>query len=79
MAAPPPSDDSQKFNPEQAPPGNYPQQPWPPGYYPQHPGQTQVVNRGILGIFGKDPVTTTCPNCQANVSKNMMFYQKVMI
>ena len=84
MEAPPPSDE--KFNQDQAPPGDYPQQPGPPGIYPQlnspgnYPQQIQIVNRGPNGMFGKDPVTTTCPNCQARVSKNLMLVcQKVMI
>ena len=70
MAAPPPYDDSQKYNQGQGPPGYYPQQPGPPGNYPQQPGQPRVVNRGLMGMFGKDPVSTTCPNCGANVSKS---------
>ena len=74
MAAPPPYDDSQKYNPGQGPPGYYPQQPGPPGNYSEEPRRApvmnvSVVNRGPMGMFGKDPVTTTCPNCQANVSK----------
>ena len=56
MATPPLSDDSQKYNPGQGPPGVYNQQP--------------VVNRGPMGMFGKDPLTTICPNCQANVSQS---------
>ena len=75
MAAPPPYDDSQKYNPGQGPPGYYPQQPGPPGNYPQDQEPRRapavvVVNRGPMGMFGKDPVTTTCPNCQANVRKS---------
>ena len=70
MAAPPPYDDSQKYNPGQGPPGYYPQQPGPDGNYPQEPRRAPAVNRGMMGMFGKDPVTTTCPNCQANVRKS---------
>ena len=69
MAAPPPYDDSQKYNQGQAPPGYHPQQPGPPGNYPQQP---QVLNMVGMGMFGKDPLTTTCPNCQANVSNLML-------
>ena len=69
MAAPPPYDDGQKYNQGQAPPGYHPQQPGPPGNYTQQP---QNMNRGFMGMFGKDPVTTTCPNCQANVSNLML-------
>ena len=70
MAAPPPYDDSQKYHQGQAPPGYYPQQPGPPGNNPQQPGQPQVVVVNRFMGMGKDPVTTTCPNCQANVSKS---------
>ena len=69
MAAPPPSYDSQKYNPGQGvqgPPGNYSLQPVQPGNYLQQPG-APTVNRGPMGMFGKDPLTTICPNCQANV------------
>ena len=65
MAAPPPYDDSQKYNPGQGPPGYYPQQPGPPGRAPVV--NLAVVNQLGMGMFGKDPITTTCPNCQANV------------
>ena len=58
MAAPPPYDDGQKYNQGQAPPGYHPQQ---PGNYTQQP---HVMNMVGVGIFGKDPITTTCPNCQ---------------
>ena len=78
MAAPPPYDDSQKYNPGQGPPGYYPQQPGPPGNYPQDQEPRRapavvVVNRGPMGMFGKDPVTTTCPNCQANVRRKFYY------
>ena len=55
MAAPPPF-----YGHGQGPPGNYAQQPVPPGV-----GYTWI--RGPMGMFGKDPLTTICPNCQANV------------
>ena len=37
------------------------------------PGAAQVGGQRVVVIqqqdmFGKDPVTTTCPHCQANVS-----------
>ena len=58
MAAPPPYDESQKYNGGGGP----------PGFYPQQPGQPRVMLVNHQGLFGKVPVTTTCPNCQANVS-----------
>ena len=78
MAAPPPYDDSQKYNPGQGPPGYYPQQPGPPGNYPQDQEprrapvmNVSVVNRGPMGMFGKDPPTTVCPNFQANITTSV--------
>ena len=83
MSAPPTSDDNPGQEPpgdfpqqQSGPPNyvqqqpvpplaNFAQQPGPPGVYVQ-PGYSW--NRGPMGMFGKDPLTTTCPNCQANVS-----------
>ena len=45
MAAPPPYDDSQKYNPGQGPPGYYPQQPGPPGRAP-------AVNLAVVNQLG---------------------------
>ena len=60
-----------------------PQQGYPPpmqgqGYAPPMQGQgyappmqqsnVHVMMHSHAGAFGKDPVTTTCRNCQANVS-----------
>ena len=89
MSALPTSDDSQKYNPGQEPPGDFPQQhqPGPLNYVQQQPGAPLANfaqqpgppgvflqpgyswNRGEMGMFGKDPLKTVCPNCQANVSK----------
>ena len=67
MAAPPPSDDSQNYNPGQGPPApGVPNQQQPVVLIKSSP----VVNRGPGGMFGKDPLTTICPNCQANVSQS---------
>ena len=102
MEAPPTYDYSQKYNPGQESPGDFPQQqPGPPNYVQQQPGAPPVNyaqqqpgappanfaqqpgppgvyvqpgyswNRGPMGMFGKDPLTTVCPNCQANVSESL--------
>ena len=48
---------------------------WPPGNYPQDP---QAMNMLGMGMFGKDPITTTCPNCQANVSNLMLTRRSIL-